>query len=144
MKPRYRNFKALPQHRSELPLYIGILLMAIGLWFLFDSVRVTSGQYGWITGGFRNMWSLTTSTGIIFIPFIIGVVAIAYNTKAIWPRFLTGAGILMLIVEMFSRIRFLFNIKTSSLLLMLGLFAIGIGLTLRGWFVRRDNQSRGL
>ena len=90
------------------------------------------------------MWSLTTSTGIIFIPFIIGVVAIAYNTKAIWPRFLTGAGILMLIVEMFSRIRFLFNIKTSSLLLMLGLFAVGIGLTLRGWFVYRDNQSRGL
>jgi uncharacterized protein len=122
-----------PNKPSGLPLLIGIVLTCLGLWMLFDSVRVTSG-YGWFSGYMRGWWTTTTSTGIVFIPFVIGVVCIFYNMKTKWPYWLTGIGITVVLVEMLSRIRFVFNMKTSHLLLMLALVAAGLGFCLQGYF----------
>ena len=120
--------------------FIGIALTCLGLWLLFDSVRVTSG-YGWFSGYMRGWWSTTTSTGIIFVPFILGVIAIFYDFNARWAYWLTGLGILVVLLEMLSRIHFEFNIKSSHMLLMLALFAAGLGLCLRGYFKHAKKQK---
>jgi hypothetical protein len=125
-----------PGKPSGMPLLIGIVLTCLGLWMLFDSVRVTSG-FGLFTGYMthsRNWWGMGASTGIIFIPFIAGVIAIFYNFKAKWAYWLTGIGITIVLVEMFSRIRFVFNMKSSHLMLMFAMLAAGLGLCLHGYF----------
>jgi len=63
-----------------------------------------------------------------------------YDLKAKWPRWLAGAGILLVLIEMFSRIHFLFNIKTSHLMLMLAMMAAGFGLILHGYFKHRTKE----
>ena len=125
---------------SHMPWIIGVVLASVAVWLLFDSVRVTSNQYGWFTNPMRGWWSTTTSTGIIFVPFIAGIVGMFYDLKAKWPRWLAGAGILLVLIEMFSRIHFLFNIKTSHLMLMLAMMAAGFGLILHGYFKHRTKE----
>ena len=131
-----------PDKPSGIPLLLGIALTCLALWLVFDSVRVTSGC-GWLTGmmgGYGgNMngsgWmGLGASTGIVFVPFIAGIIAIFYNFKAKWAYWLSGIGIAVILVEMLSRIRFVFNMKSSHLLLMLGMLAAGLGLCLHGYF----------
>ncbi len=75
----------------------------------------------------------TTSTGIIFAPFFIGVMILFYNSKLMigWALFYIGLAILA--IEILSRIEFVLQTKTSLLLLMLGMIAAGIGLMLRSF-----------
>lgn len=119
----------------------GFALAAGSLWFFFDSVLVTSGGVGWITsqlaaargqGGGPSAWQ-TTSMGIIFIPFVCGVIALFYDASKSWAWYLTYFGIFVLVVEILSRIQFVFSMKTSHLLLMLGSFAAGTAMMFRSY-----------
>lgn len=115
------------------------MCLAIGAgWLFFDSVKVSTAGYGIITGGIRqgfghgDVWD-TTSMGIIFVPFFLGVVALFYNAKWRWAWGLMWTGVGILAIEILSRIRFLFYMKTTHLLLMLIMFAAGVGLMLRSY-----------
>ncbi len=121
----------------------GFALSAASLWFFFDSVLVTSGGMGWISGqlqamrggdaaGTGGVWR-TTSMGIIFVPFVFGVLALFYDARKPWAWYLTYFGIFILAVEILSRIQFVFSMKTSHLMLMLGAFAAGTGLMFRSY-----------
>ena len=64
--------------------------LAVGAgWLFFDSVKVSTAGYGIISGGLRqgfghsDMWD-TTSMGIVFIPFLLGIVALFYNAQWKW------------------------------------------------------------
>lgn len=120
--------------------FAGLALAGGALWFFFDSVLVTSGGVGWITGqlaalrgqGTAGAWQ-TASMGIIFIPFFAGVVALFYDASKSWAWYLTYFGIFVLVVEILSRLQFVFNMKTSHLLLMLTAFAAGTGMMFRSY-----------
>ena len=113
---------------------IGLVLAAVAVYLFFDSVRVSTAHHGLFGGMMRGrgggLWE-TTSMGILFIPFLIGVIAIFYNSKLKWAWWLTYLGIAVLTVEVFSRIRFLLESKLTHLLGMIVLFAAGVGLMLR-------------
>ncbi len=120
---------------------VGFALAASSLWFFFDSVLVTSGGVGWITSqlsAFRGPsanagpWQ-TASMGIIFIPFVCGIVALFIDASKTWAWYLTYFGIFILVVEILSRLQFVFSMKTSHLLLMLAAFAAGTGLMFRSY-----------
>ena len=114
---------------------IGLVLAAVAVYLFFDSVRVSTAPHGWISGmmhggGGRGLWE-TTSMGILFVPFLIGVIAIFYDARMKWAWWLTYLGVAVLAVEIFSRIRFLMESKLTHLLGMLVLFGAGVGLMLR-------------
>ncbi len=112
----------------------GIILLIIGLYLFLDSVQVTSGQYGLFSGmiGGGRQGFETGSMGIVFVPFIIGVGGLFYSARSRWAWLLSGAGLVIIIVEILSRIRFVMHIKTSHLMIMLVMMAAGAGLMARG------------
>lgn len=117
---------------------IGFGLAALAVYLLLDSVHVQSG-YGWVSGflggraegqpGVRQ----TTSTAIVFVPFVIGILGLFYDATQRWAWYLTLGGLAVVVVEILSRIRFVFDMKTTHLLGILALFAAGAGLMLRSY-----------
>ena len=114
---------------------LGLVLCAVSLYFFFDSVHVATQGAGWISGwmGRDGGGGTTTSMGIVFLPFFVGIVALFYNAKKRWAWAVTWIGLAILIIEMLSRLRFLMNLKTSHLMIMLVTFAAGAGLMLRSY-----------
>jgi hypothetical protein len=124
----------------------GIALVIAGLYFFMDSVYVTTGQFGTISrmvGGGRNGME-TTSMGIVFLPFLIGVGVLFYDSSKKWGWWLAGLGLTMLVVEMVSRIQFRMEIKSSTFLLMFCFIAAGAGLATRGLLLnkKRDREKK--
>jgi hypothetical protein len=123
--------------------FIGLGLTALAVYLFFDSVRVTTGG-GWISGMFRGrgggMWE-TTSMGLIFVPFLIGVIALFYDAAQKWAWWLMNIGLAIIVIEVLSRVRFLMNTKLSHLLGMLVLFAAGVGLMLRSYKAQGSSHS---
>ncbi len=117
----------------------GAILAAAGLYFLLDSIHMTSGNAGAISGGMRQMmggaggggmWT-TTSMGVLFVPFVIGVAILFYDASKRTGWVLTVLGLAIIIIEALSRIRFVYDIKTTHALLILVMIAAGTGLILR-------------
>ena len=109
---------------------IGMILAGLALYLFFDSVHVGThglGLMGMMMGG------STTSMGIIFVPFVIGVILLFADAANKLGSWLLWGGLSLIVVEILSRIRFEFNMKTSHLLLILALFGAGVGLILRAF-----------
>lgn len=130
---------------GEIKFLIGAVLAVVGLWLFFDSVRITTGHFGLITGLFgRGGGGLgqTTSMGIILVPLFIGIVGLFVNVKQTWAWALTIVGFLVIVVEIISRMRPHFDMKASHGIIMLVLIAGGIGLMLGGYIAdRRANPD---
>ena len=135
---------------------LGLVLAATSLYFFFDSVHVTTRGNGWISGGLRGfrgggggggggrgMWE-TTSMGIVFLPFFIGIIALFYDARKKWAWGVTWIGLAIIVIEILSRIRFMMQIKTSHLMIMFVTFAAGAGLMLQSYREERrgDRQRR--
>lgn len=116
----------------------GLVLFALGLYLFLDSVQVTSAPSGVISHGMARggagMWE-TTSMGIIFLPFLAGVLILFCDASKRWGWWLGGLGLALICVEILSRVRFVLNMKTTSLLLVLGMVAAGAGLLTRSYMV---------
>jgi hypothetical protein len=96
-------------------------------------VRAVTAPHGLVSGwlhGFGGAWE-TTSQAIVFVPLLIGIGLLFHESrwKAGW--ILLGLGLLVLVVEILSRIRFFMSVKLTALLLMLGMLSAGIALMLR-------------
>lgn len=85
------------------------------------------------------MWE-TTSRGVIFLPLLMGITTLFYSSKSKIGWGLLWIGLVVIVVEILSRIQFHFTMKTSHLILILGLTAAGIGLMLRG--LREDSSEQ--
>lgn len=122
----------------------GLSLLGFGLYFLLDSVRVVSGDFGAFSGmmNYNGGMGVTTSMGIIFVPFIIGAAVLFYDAAKKWAWGLAGFGLLVIIVEILSRVRFVLNMKTTQLLLIFVMVSAGAGLLARAYRTNRANERR--
>lgn len=123
---------------------LGLTLTALGLYLLFDSVSVVSGGAGLISQwlvGHGGGWE-TTSRGVIFAPLLMGVGLLFYDAQQKLGWALLWVGLAVVVVEILSRLQFVFSMKTSHLLLILGMTAAGIGLMLRGLKEDRAAEQR--
>jgi hypothetical protein len=123
----------------------GLVLSALGFWFILDSVQVHTGPVGWFSGligGSRGGAWGTTSMGVVFVPFFIGVFVLFFDARAKWAWFLSGLGLIVVLIEILSRIQFVMNSKTSHVLLMLGMIAAGAGLMFKGYLTDKRNDPK--
>lgn len=123
--------------------FIGSGMSALALYLFFDSVRAAT-HIGFISGlmgrsGQGGMWD-TTSMGILFVPFILAVIALFYDANLKWAWYLLYFAIGIIAIEILSSIRFVMNIKLTHLLGIMVLFAAGVGLILRSY---RDGSTPG-
>jgi len=112
---------------------------------------VTTRGAGWISGGIRGIrgggaggggMRETTSMGIVFLPFLVGLIALFYDASKKWSWAVTWIGIAIIIIEMLSRIRFDMQIKTSHLMIMFVTFAAGAGLMLQSYRDERLSEKQ--
>jgi hypothetical protein len=107
--------------------FLGIVLIIIGGYLLFDHVQVH--------GGFWNMRGLGgygQSFGITLIPMLLGVGILFANGKSLVGRVLTGGGLLIILVGIIANLNIHFQ-RTSlfNTLVMLVCLIGGIGLVVR-------------
>ncbi|MCA9173621.1 MAG: hypothetical protein KDB14_03965 [Planctomycetales bacterium] len=124
--------------------WAGFGLSVLALYFFFDSVNATTDAHGVFGGMLRRggggMWD-TTSTGLLFVPFFLGVMALFYDASQKWAWVLMWVGLAVIVIEILSRIRFHMNVKTTFLLGVIVMFAAGAGLMLRSY---RDFADEGV
>lgn len=123
----------------------GVVLAALAVWFFFDSVIVTTAGHGWLSGaigGHRGGGAgNTASMGVLFVPLVLGLIILFYNAKSPAGWILTGLGVVILVIEILSRVRFAMSLKTTHLILMFVMFAAGIGMLLRGYLADRSRSK---
>ncbi len=122
---------------------IGLILLALGVYLLLDSVRVSSAPFGLISGRFGRGMGDTTSMGIIFVPFFLGISVLFFDAERRWAWWLAGLGLLVIIIEILSRVRFVLDVKTTHLLMILTMIAAGAGLLARSYLVHSADSEKG-
>ena len=86
----------------------------------------------------------TTSMGIVFMPFLVGLIALFYDASKKWAWAVTWIGLAIIVIEMLSRIRFDMQIKTSHLMIMFVTFAAGAGLMLQSYRDEKRSEKQRL
>ena len=108
--------------------FVGMCLMIGAVYLFLDSVRMTTGGMGWC-----SYHAFGGHTAIVFVPFFLGVVALCYNYSWQWAKWLTIAGLGIIVVEILSRIHFWLMMKTTHFLILLIMFAVGTALIFRSF-----------
>ena len=114
---------------DALYLFIGIILLAAGLFMLSKRVMVHSSWYIWRFGGFD------LSSGTVTIPLIIGIIWYFFDSKSLIPKIIITISVIFLILSIIMGIRI--NFVTTSLfdyILIFGMAAAGAGLLLKSMF----------
>jgi hypothetical protein len=112
--------------RGGLPHFlVGLVMTLLGGYLFLDRVTVYGGYW-------RFMDSQSTSFGITLIPLLFGIGMLFYNGSSKLGWFLTLGTFLLIVAGIIANLEV--HYRGTSLwgtLIMLGLFAGGIGLVLR-------------
>lgn len=119
---------------------VGVVMLVFGLYWFTNSVAVTSslfGGFGGVTiGGFR------VSTGLILVPFIIGIVMLFFDFHSILAKLVTGIGFLVIIAAIIASLNFhMRHISLYELLVMLVLIFGGLALVVKVLFSDPDKKD---
>ena len=106
---------------------LGIVMIVIGGYLLFNQVSVHGGYWRWNVFGDSG-----SNFGITLIPMLIGIAILFANGRSLVGRVLTGAGALVILVGIIANLDVHFR-QTSlfNTLVMLVLLVGGIGLVVR-------------
>jgi len=121
----------MKKERNELLEFLGgLAMLVVGLYLLTSHVSVSTSFFmGWRIGGFQ------ISSGLVVIPFIIGVVWIFINPDSFGAKLVAGLGVLIIIAAVIMSTHFyMYSTSLFEWLLMLVLIFGGGGLTARVLF----------
>lgn len=129
----YREAKKSPNSDSAmselLQLFLGIVLLGIGLFMLSRKVLVQSSWFGWRLGGYQ------LSSGTITIPLLLGIIWYFFNQKSFGAKLLIILSVIFIIVSIIMSVRIQFVTTTMfDYVLMFGMMAAGAGLLLKVLF----------
>ncbi|MCW8875438.1 MAG: hypothetical protein OQJ89_07245 [Kangiellaceae bacterium] len=113
--------------------FIGLTMLSVGVYLFLSKVIVTTGAFSRGFGMGTSLYSVGGSfgvtSGMIFVPFIIGVVMIFWNSKNIFGWLLSGLSIVALIVGIIVNISMrLAPMSAFDLIVIIVLMAGGAGL----------------
>lgn len=115
---------------DSIEFYVGLFLLAAGLFFILSKARVSS--FGFYSFHFGNF---SVSSGLVIIPLIIGVIWMFYNPKSIPARIISIIGGIFIIAAIILSIRITFpSTSLFDYIIMVVLAAAGCGLLLKAFF----------
>ena len=120
------------ENNDMLYFFLGIVLLAAGLFMLSKRTMVHSSWYGWRIGRFD------LSSGTVVIPLLIGIIWYFFNSKSIFPKIIITLGLIFIVLTIIMSVRI--NFMATSLydyILFLGMAAAGAGLLLRTVFKKK-------
>lgn len=117
---------------DTIEFYIGILLLASGLFFLLSKTMIYSGFYSWRIGGF------SLSSGLVILPLFIGIIWLFYNPKSFIAKLISLLGGVFILASIILGIHISFTKTTLfDFIIMIILLGAGIGLILRTFFYKK-------
>ena len=120
-----------------IEFYVGLLMMAAGVFFLLSKAVVYSNHFGFTIGG------ITISSGIVVIPLMAGIIWLMNNPKSLLAKILTLAGSVFIIASIMLSIRIMFTTTTYfDYIVMVVLLASGLGLVIRTYKIARDLNNK--
>ena len=130
----------MKSEKNELLRFIGgLVMLAAGLFILSQKVYVTSGLFGY--GGF-SIGGLRLNSGLVIVPFIIGVVWM-FATGSFGSKVFTVLSVIWIITSIVMSTSFYFSQTTLyEWILILILIFGGAGLVARCLFAGKSS-SRG-
>lgn len=125
----------MKEAKNELLQFVaGVIMLVVGLYILSQKVMVSS------TYGFFSLWGGTFSSGLIMIPFIIGVVWMFATGGSFASKVFTALSVLLIIVSIIVSTRiWLVRITMYEWVLILVLIFGGAGLVAKVLFA--NNKS---
>ena len=103
----------------------GLALTIAGGYLIMQQTQVTSGYWGWFG---------PNTFGFTLIPLIVGLGLLFFNGKSIFGWILAGGGLIIIFVGIITNLQIYFRTTSLfNLLIMLVLFAAGLGLMARSF-----------
>ncbi len=114
-----------------MQFFIGLLLLGAGLFWIFQTVRVST-NWGYF---YPSIGSFHIPNGTVIIPLLIGIVMLFLMEKKIFGWIVTALGAVIILMTVILRVRFYFT-STSlfNYVLMFGFTAVGAAMVLRALF----------
>lgn len=84
----------MKKEKNPLLVFLGgLVMLAVGLFWFTNSVTVTSGFFS------RGIYvgNMNIKSGMIIVPFIVGIVLLFINFDSIVAKLVTGLGMLIII-----------------------------------------------
>ncbi len=125
---------------SLLTFVGGIVLMIVGLFIFSQKVVVYSGFFGF--GGYMSIGGFHMNSGLIMIPFIIGIVWMFVTDGSIASKIFTVISVILIIVSIIMSTNLhLMTVSLYEWILMLVLIFGGAGLVARVLFASGKNKG---
>lgn len=107
--------------------FMGLGMFILGAYLLLSAIQVTNNFY--FGYGLFSVGGFQVTSGIIFIPFMIGVGMLFFNSSNVIGWLLAIGSVLLMIVGVISSTHLTLRpMSALELLLIIGLLAGGIGL----------------
>lgn len=112
---------------------IGFLMMCGGFYMLLNAIQVTSNfGFGYRLYSVHALGGFSITSGMVMIPFMLGVGIVFYNAKNVVGWLLTVGSLVAFIFGVIASIRFSFrSMSAFDLITILVLSMGGLGLFLR-------------
>lgn len=112
-----------------LTLLVGIVMLGVGLFWLFNSVEVSA--IGWGSSVIR-IGSISFPSGLTVVPLIVGIFWMVVSPKSIMAKILSVLGVVFIVASIIMSVKLRFESKSLyEYILMLVFIVVGAGLTAR-------------
>lgn len=109
--------------------FAGVVMLAAGLYWLFNSVVVES--FGWGGSSFR-FGGVSIPSGLVIVPLIAGVFWMVVKPKSFFAKVLTVAGVVIIVASIIASVHLRFVSKSLyEYIIMIVLIVAGAGLLAR-------------
>ncbi len=135
----YRDLKDYNDKREKnrndlLEFFVGLLMLAAGVFMIFQNLTITS-TWGSMGGYFFRIGGFNLPNGTIFIPLFIGIVMLFLMEKKIFGWIFIAVGLVIILAAVLMSVQMRWSTTNAYMfVLMFGLTAAGGGLVIRQLF----------
>lgn len=128
----YRQDNSQEPRGNIFTFFCGIIVFCLGVYLIFQNTVVSTGFSLYRYIGFEP------PQGLVFLPLLIGIILIFFKGKSIIGWILIVLGVLIILLGILAGLRIYFKpISMFETIMMFGLTAAGIGITLKGLYGKK-------